>query len=203
MSQRLALLYICLLLITSLAAADTEQNGTRVNRIEVVITVAGMQESVQAIEKSSQHLAALTKQLSNKEEFTPKDQQLIVALTEALNRNAAAVNNIAEALPKQFKEAEAGINTIVDNAALNVQQTLSRSKSDLVDPTLSRIESRIFMLVLLVSALLFALLWYGFWKMRTIVSTGSESIGNIADALKSLERVMDKVSPTENEKPKA
>jgi len=203
MSQRFALLYICLLLFTSLAAADSEHNSTRVNRIEVVITVAGMQESLRAIEQSSQHLAALTRQLSNKEEFTPKDQQLVTALTEALNRNAAAINSIADALPKQFKEAEAGINSIVDNAARNVQQTLSRSKSDLVDPTLSRIESRIFMLVLLVSLLLFGLLWYGFWKIRTIVSTGSQSIGNIADALKSLERVMEKVSPAEDKKPKA
>jgi len=202
MSHRLALIYSCLLLFTSLATADTEQNSTRVNRIEVVITVAGMQESVRAIEKSSQHLAALTQQLSNKEEFTPKDQQLITALTEALNRNADAINNIADTLPKQFKEAEAGINTIVDNAAENVQETLSRSKSDLVDPTLSRIESRIFLLVLLVSVLLFALLWYGFWKIRMIVSTGSKSIGNIADALKSLERVMEKVSPAEDGKSK-
>jgi len=86
MSQRLAFLYISLLLFTSLAAAASDQNATRVNRIEVVITVAGMQESVRAIEKSSQHLAALTQQLSNKQDFTPKDQQLIVALTEALNR---------------------------------------------------------------------------------------------------------------------
>jgi len=194
MSQRLAFLYISLLLFTSLAAAASDQNATRVNRIEVVITVAGMQESVRAIEKSSQHLAALTQQLSNKQDFTPKDQQLIVALTEALNRNAAAVNHIADALPKQFKEAEAGINTIVDNVAVNVQQVLSRSKSDLVDPTLSRIESRILMLVLLVSVL--------FWKIRTIVSTGSKSIGNIADALKSLERVVDRVSAAENKKPK-
>jgi len=58
------------------------------------------------------------------------------------------------------------------------------------------------MLVLLVSVLLFALLWYGFWKIRTIVSTGSKSIGNIADALKSLERVVDRVSAAENKKPK-
>jgi len=202
MSHRLAFLYIYLLLFTSLAAAASDQNSTRVNRVEVVITVAGMQESVRAIEQSSQHLAALTQQLSNKQDFTPKDQQLIVALTEALNRNAAAVNHIADALPKQFKEVEAGINTIVDNAAVNVQQVLSRSKSDLVDPTLSRIESRILMLVLLVSVLLFGLLWYGFWKIRTIVSTGSKSIGNIADALKSLERVVDRVSAAENKKPK-
>jgi hypothetical protein len=203
MSQRLALLYISLLLSASLAAAASDQNSSRANRIEVVITVAGMQESVRAIEKSSQHLAELTRQLSNKQDFSPKDRQLIAALTDALNRNAAAVNNIADALPKQFKEAETGINTLLENAAVNVQQTLSRSKSDLVDPTLSRIESRVVMLVLLVFALLFGLLWYGFWKVRTIVSTGSKSIGNIADALKSLERVVDKVSPAENGKPEA
>ncbi len=179
---------------TSLFASDQNSSATR---IEVIITVAGIQETVASIEKSSQQIAVLTQQLSNKEDFTTKDHELIRGLTKALNRNADAVNSVAEALPRQFEKAEVGINSMLNVAKVNVQEVVSSSKHDLIDPTLSRIETRLLLLVLVIAAVLLGLLWFGLWKLRAIVSIGSETIANIAGTLQSLEKVVDKVQQSE------
>ena len=199
--KRLALLIGSLILFASVNAAASDQNSTATSRIEVVITVAGVRETVASIQKSTEEIAALTDRLSEKKDFTRQDQKLISALTEALNNNAKAINKIADALPKQFEEAQGGINTILDKAKVNVQEVVSASKSDLIDPTLSRIEMRILILVLVIAAVLFGLLWYGLWKVRTIVSTGSETVGNIMNTVKSLEMVLAKVNASEKKKP--
>ncbi|MCJ7764584.1 MAG: hypothetical protein MUP09_01415, partial [Thiovulaceae bacterium] len=86
-------------------------------------------------------------------------------------------------------------------AKVNVQEVVSSSKSDLIDPTLSRIENRLLILVLVIAAVLFGLLWYGLWKVRAIVSTGSETVGSIMNTVKSLEKVLEKVNASEKEKP--
>ena len=195
--QRLTLLICSLILFASANVAASDQNSTTTSRIEVIITVAGVQETVASIEKSSKQIAALTQQLSNKEDFTSKDHELITALTDALNNNANAINNIAIALPKQFEKVQGGINNILDNARVSVEQVVSTSKSDLIDPTLSRIENRLLILVLVIAAVLFGLLWYGLWKVRAIVATGSDTVGNIMNTVKSLEKVLEKVNKTE------
>ena len=197
MQHRFTLFIVSLIFLISVDTAASDQNSTTTNRIEVIITVAGVQETVASIEKSSQQIAALTEQLSNKEDFTSKDHELIAALTKALNNNAKAINNIADALPKQFANAEGSINNILESAVVSVKEVVSTSKSDLVDPTLSRIENRLLLLVLVVAAVLFGLLWYGLWKLRVIVSTGSETIGNIASTVTSLEKVLEKVNRSE------
>lgn len=196
--RRLIVLIGSLLLSLSAHAAVTDNNSTSTSRIEIIITVAGVEETVASIEKSTAQIAALTKQLSDKEDFTTEDHELITALTKALNNNADAINNIAEALPKQFENAQGGINTIIDNARLNVQDVISSSKTDLIDPTLSRIETRLLILVLVIAAILFGLLWYGLWKVRSIVSTGSETVGNVMSTMKSLEKVLDKVNASQD-----
>ena len=200
MLHRFALLFFSLMLFASADALASDQNSTATSRIEVVITVAGVQETVASIEKSSERIAALTDRLSNKEEFTARDHELITALTEALNNNAKAINKIADALPKQFEEAQGGINTLMDHAKQNVEEVLSSSKNELIDPTLSRIETRILILVLVIAAVLFGLLWYGLWKVRAIVSTGSETVGNIMNTVRSLEKVLEKVNVPEKGK---
>lgn len=196
--RRLIVLIGSLLLSLSAHAAVTDNNSTSTSRIEIIVTVAGVEETVASIEKSTAQIAALTKQLSDKEDFTTEDHELITALTKALNNNADAINNIAEALPKQFENAQGGINTIIDNARLNVQDVISSSKTDLIDPTLSRIETRLLILVLVIAAILFGLLWYGLWKVRSIVSTGSETVGNVMSTMKSLEKVLDKVNASQD-----
>lgn len=192
----LTLLIGSLLLTTSLDAATSDLNSTT-SRIEVIVTIAGVQETVASIQKSSDQIVQLTKQLSTKGEFTSKDQELIAGLTKALNNNADAINNIAKALPKQFETVEGGVNNILDTAMINVKEVVSSSKSDLIDPTLSRIENRLLIFVLIITAILFGLLGYIFWKVRSIVSTGSETVGNIMDTVKSLEKVLEKVNKTE------
>ena len=198
--KRLALLIGSLILFASVNAAASDQNSTATSRIEVVITVAGVRETVASIQKSTEEIAALTDRLSEKKDFTRQDQKLISALTEALNNNAKAINKIADALPKQFEEAQGGINTILDKAKVNVQEVVSASKSDLIDPTLSRIEMRILILVLVIAAVLFGLLWYGLWKVRAIVSTGSETVGNIMNTVRSLEKILEKANGADKEK---
>ena len=186
-----------LLLATSLQAITSDINNTKTSRIEVVVTIAGVEETVASIQESSEQIVQLTKQLSTKEEFTSRDQELIVGLTKALNNNAEAINNIANALPKQFENVEGGVNNILDTAMINVKEVVSSSKNDLIDPTLSRIENRLLIFVLIVAAILFGLLGYVFWRVRVIVSTGSETVGNIMDTVKSLEKVLEKVNKTE------
>ena len=195
--QRLKFFIGSLLLATSLQAATSDINNTKTSRIEVVVTIAGVQETVASIQESSEQIVELTRQLSNKGEFTTKDQELIVGLTKALNNNAEAINNIANALPKQFENVEGGVNNILDTAMINVKEVVSSSKSDLIDPTLSRIENRLLMFVLIIAVILFGLLGYVFWRVRVIVSTGSETVGNIMDTVKSLEKVLEKVNKTE------
>jgi len=200
MSYRFTLLLLSLMLFAPANAATSDQNSTTTSRIEIVITVAGVQETVASIAKSSEQIAALTERLSSKEEFTTQDHELITALTKALNSNADAINKIADALPKQFEEAQDGINMLLDHAKVNAEEVLSSSKSDLIDPTLSRIEKRILILVLVIAAVLFGLLWYGLWKVRAIVSTGSETVGNIMNTVRSLEKVLERVNAPEKGK---
>lgn len=200
MGYRFTLLFFSLILLALADALASDHNSTATSRIEVVITVAGVQETVASIEKSSEQIAALTERLSDKEDFTDQDHALITALTKALNNNADAINKVADALPKQFEEAQGGINALLDHAKVNVEEVLSSSKNDLIDPTLSRIESRILILVLVIAAVLFGLLWYGLWKVRAIVSTGSETVGNIMNTVRSLEKVLEKVNVPEKAK---
>ncbi len=195
--QRLTLLVCSLILFTSVNVAASDLNSTTTSRIEVIVTIAGVQETVASIQKSSNQIVELTKQLSTKGEFTSRDQELIVGLTKALNNNAEAINNIANALPKQFENVEGGVNNILDNARVNVEHVVRSSKTDLIDPTLSRIENRLLIFVLIITAILFGLLGYVFWKVRGIVSTGSETVENIMNTVKSLEKVLEKVNKAE------
>ena len=181
-------------LIMSAQCLASDINSTETNRIEIIVTIAGMQETVTSIQESSKQIVQLTKQLSHKGEFTRKDQVLIVGLTKALNNNAEAINNIAIALPQQLENAEGGVNNILDTAMVNVKEVVTSSKRDLIDPTLSRIENRLLLFVLIVSLILFGLLGYVFWKVRGIVSTGSDTVSNIMDTVKSLEKVLEKVN---------
>lgn len=194
-----ALLFLALLFWGGMQLFASDANATKTSRIEIVITLAGVQETVASIEKSTQQIAALTQQLSNKNDFSADDAEVIRSLTNALNNNAEAVNNIARALPEQMEKAQGGLNAILDTAMINTQKVVSRSKSDLIDPTLSRIENRLLILVLIIAAVLFGLLWFGLWKLRAIVSTGSETIANIAGMVQSLERVVEKVQQSEGE----
>ena len=195
--QRLTLLVCSLILFTSVNVAASDLNSTTTSRIEVIVTIAGVQETVASIQKSSNQIVELTKQLSTKGEFTSRDQELIVGLTKALNNNAEAINNIANALPKQFENVEGGVNNILDNARVNVEHVVRSSKTDLIDPTLSRIENRLLIFVLIITAILFGLLGYVFWRVRGIVSTGSETVENIMNTVKSLEKVLEKVNKAE------
>lgn len=195
--QRLTLLVCSLILFTSVNVAASDLNSTTTSRIEVIVTIAGVQETVASIQKSSNQIVELTKQLSTKGEFTSRDQELIVGLTKALNNNAEAINNIANALPKQFENVEGGVNNILDNARVNVEHVVRSSKTDLIDPTLSRIENRLLIFVLIITVILFGLLGYVFWKVRGIVSTGSETVENIMNTVKSLEKVLEKVNKAE------
>lgn len=179
-------------------AAD--DNATKTSRIEIVITVAGVKETVASIQESSRQIALLSRQLSDKEEFTDKDHALIAGLTQALSKNADAINNIATALPKQFDEAQSGITTLLNTAMVNAKEVVESSKSEVIDPTLSRIENRLLVLVIVVAAVLFGLLWFGLWKLNAIVSTGSETIGNIARTVTSLENVLEKINKAEESK---
>lgn len=195
--ESMAFLLLSFLLFGWAEGFAADDNSTKTSRIEIVITVAGVQETVASIEKSSQQIAALTKQLSNKEEFTTQDHELIMALSDALNNNADAINNIADALPRQFENAQGGITTLLESAVTGAKDVVSSSKNDLIDPTLSRIENRILILVLVIAAVLLGLLWFGLWKLRAIVSTGSETIANITSTVKSLEKVLEKVNKVE------
>ena len=187
------LLSIAFLVVNSLTLSANDANVTQSSRIEIVITVAGMQESVDAITKSSKQLVALTKQLSNKKEFSSEDQKVITALAQALNNNAEAINNIASALPQQFNKVQGSAVNIVDTTKLAVQEVIKSSKSDFVDPTLSSIENRLLAFVLIVSVLIFALLGFVFWKVRVIAATGSETVQNVMTTIKSLEKVLEKI----------
>jgi len=184
-----------MLICTSVSASD--KNLTTVNKVEIVITVAGIQETVDSIEKSSQQIVSLTQKISNKEDFTKEDHKLITNLTKALNNNADAINNIAIAMPKQFKKVEGGIDNIINTTAISIKNVVKSSKDNLVDPTLNRIENRVLILILIVSVVLFGLLWYGLWKIGKIASVGSETITNIMSTVKSLESVLEKINKSE------
>jgi len=187
------LLPIAFLVVHAFTLSAADANVTEPSRIEVVITVAGMQESVDAITKSSNQLIVLTKQLSNKKEFSSEDQKVITALAQALNNNAEAINNIATALPQQFEKVQGSAVNIVDTTKLAVQEVIKSSKSDFVDPTISSIENRVLLFVLIVTALIFGLLGFVFWKVRMIAATGSETVQNVMTTIKSLERVLEKI----------
>lgn len=197
MLRRVLVILVSLAVFGSINAVASDENNT-VSRIEVVITIAGVEESVASIEKSSQQIAILTEHLSDKKAFTPKDHELISALTKALNNNAEAINRVAEVMPQEFEKAKAGVNSILDVAKVNVQEVVKSSKDELIDPTLSRIETRLLILVLVIAAVVFGLLWFGLWKLRAIVSVGSETIANIAGTVQSLEKVVEKVQHSES-----
>lgn len=184
-----------MLICTNVLASD--KNLTTINKVEIVITVAGIQETIDSIEKSSQQIVSLTQKISNKEDFTKEDHKLITNLTKALNNNADAINNIAIAMPKQFKKVEGGIDNIINTTAISIKNVVKSSKDNLVDPTLNRIENRVLILILIVSAVLFGLLWYGLWKIGKIASVGSETITNIMSTIKSLESVLEKINKSE------
>lgn len=118
MQHRHTLPTIFLILFLSISAFASDRNTTAPNRIEVIITVAGVQETVASIEKSSRQIAALTERLSEKKDFTNEDHELIAALTKALNSNAKAINNIADALPRQFENMQGGINSVLESAVV-------------------------------------------------------------------------------------
>ncbi len=186
-------LSIAFLVVNSFPLSATDANVTQPSRIEIIITVAGMQESVDAITKSSKQLIVLTKQLSNKKEFSSEDQKVITALAQALNNNAEAINNIATALPQQFDKVQGSAVNIVDTTKLAVEEVIKSSKSSFVDPTLSRIENRLLVFVLIVAVLILALLGFVFWKVRVIAATGSETVQNVMTTIKSLEKVLEKI----------
>ncbi len=192
--QNMAFLLLTFLLFGWTEDSAADDNTTNTSRIEIVITVAGVKETVASIQESSRQIAALSRQLSDKEEFTDKDHELIVGLTQALSKNADAINNIATALPKQFDEAQSGITTLLNTAMVNAKEVVESSKNEVIDPTLSRIENRLLVLVIVVAAILFGLLWFGLWKLNAIVSIGSETIGNIARTVTSLENVVEKIN---------
>jgi len=189
---------LLLVLFAVVEMIASELDSTNVNRIEVVVTIAGMQKTVNSIENTSQQIVALTKQLSNKKDFTNKDHEVIASLSEALNNNAHAINNIALALPQQFEKAEGGINNIIDTTVAGAQDVINTSKNDLIYPVLERIENRVLIFILIVSIVLFGLLWYGLWKINTIASTGSKTVENIMNTVKSLEVVLEKTSRQDN-----
>jgi len=191
--MKMATFFVSLLLSNMLYALSVEHNQTQESRVEIIITVAGMQESVDAITKSSQQLITLTRQLSNKKEFSSEDQKVITALAQALNNNADAINNIAQTLPNQFDQLEGGAINLLQNTQQSVEAVIKSSKNDLIDPTLSRIENRLLIFVVIIGVLIFALLGFIFWRVQVIAATGSETVGNIMSTIKSLEKVLEKV----------
>ncbi len=188
-------LVISLMLLASVATAET--NTTQTHRIEVVVTVAGMQETADSIQQTSQQVAALTRRLSEKKEFTSEEHQLIAELTNALNNHAVAVNNIANALPKQLEEIQGSAISILDHATGNVQQVVTTSKTGLVDPTLDRIQTQVLVFIVLLGVVLIGVIWFGLWQIRSIVATGSETISNITQTMKSVEKVVERVNRSE------
>lgn len=201
MILRFMLLLTGMLLFGPFSAAASESNATTA-RVELVITVSGLEKTVAAIEQSSRQIALLTAHLSDKQEFTPQDRETVMALTAALNRNADAVNRVATLFPEQMEKAVSGVNGMLDTAKVNVQEVVKSSKTELVDPTLSRIESRLFILFVIVAALLFGLLWFGLWKLKGIVATGSETVENIMNTVQSLERVVEKAVAADGQETK-
>ena len=190
-------LLLLLSLLVTISAAPLENNTTSVHRIDVTLTVAGMQESAASIEQTARQIALLTERLSDKKSFTPEDHRLITALTEALNRNAAAVNNVANALPTQLKAVQESTTGILDHAAGNVQQVVAASRSELIDPTLDRIETQMLLFILLLGAVLIGVIWFGLWQIRRIIATASETIGNITKTMHSVEKIVEKVNASE------
>ena len=186
-----------MLLVFSLIYTEALAVETNSTKVEIIITISGMQETVASLEKSAQQITALTKSLSTKKEFTTKDHELITNLTLALNNNANAINKIATAIPSQFEKVEKGINNIIGTTSMRVQDVIRTSKDDFVDPTLQSIENKVLIFILIVSLLLFGLLWYGLWKIRMIVSTGSETVENIMKTVNSLQKVLEKIDTFE------
>jgi hypothetical protein len=195
MLPRFLLVLLPLLFFASAASAET--NSTAQHRIEVTVTVAGMQETADSIQQTAQQIATLTERLSDKKEFTPEDHELIAALTEALNRNAAAVNAIAAALPKQLDQIRGSADTVLDHAALNARKVITSSRSDLVDPALDRIRNQVLLFIFLLGGVLVGVIWFGLWQIRSIVAAGSETIGNITKTMQSVEKVVEKVNRNE------
>lgn len=179
------------------SALHAESNTTATHRIEVTVTVAGMQESAASIRQTAQQIATLTERLSDKQEFTEEDQRLIAALTEALNRNAAAVSAIAAALPQQLEQIQGSADGILDHAALSAQRVISSSRSELLDPALDRLRNQLLLFILLLGGVLVGVIWFGLRQIRAIVDAGSETIGNITKTMQAVEKVVEKVNRSE------
>lgn len=174
-----------------------ENNTTADHRIDVIVTVAGMQETARSIEQTSRQIAELTRHLSDKASFTPEDHRLIAALTEALGRNADAITKMADILPKELDQLQSSANNVLDHAAINVKQVVAASRTDLIDPTLERIQTQVLIFVIGLGIVLFGVVWFALWQLRSIVSTGSETIANITKTMHSVEKVVEKVNRSE------
>lgn len=194
--RRLHHLFLLLTLLYT-APLSAETNTTTTHRIDVIVTVAGMQETAASVEQTARQIATLTERLSDKKEFTPEDHALIASLTEALNRNADAVNAVASALPKQLEQIQGSATGILDHAALNAQTLIQSSRTELVDPSLDRLRNQLLLFIVLLGGVLVGVIWFALRQIRGIVAAGSETIGNITKTMQAVEKVVEKVNRSE------
>lgn len=197
MSLRTLLTLCALILCTTLTYAET--NTTQPHRIELVLTVSGMKESTEAIRQSAEAIATLTRHLSDKKEFSTEDHRLVTALTTALNRNAEAIEQVTETLPQQMHALQNGTSELLAQAAGSAREVVTASKTELIDPTLERIQTQLLLFVAAFGIILIGVVWFALWQIRGIVSTASETIGNIAQTVRSVENVVDKVNRSEEQ----
>lgn len=193
---RIVILLTSLVFIASATSVDA--NTTKTHRIEVTVTVAGMQETADSIRQTSQEIATLTEKLSNKEDFTEQDREHITALAAALTKNAEAVNRIADALPNQLQEIQGSAVNLIDQAATDAQKVVTTSKTELIDPMLDRIQTQVLIFIALLGLVLVGVIWFALWQVRSIVATGSETISNITQTMKSVEKVVERVNRAED-----
>ena len=189
------ILILCLLVFVSLFA---ENNATSLHRVEVIVTVAGMQESAEAVRTTAREIAVLTRKLSERSDFSAEDREHIDALSRALERNAAAVEKIADVLPAELSRLQNGAGDLLDRAEQNAHRVVVASKQQLVDPTLERIRTQFLLFIALLALLLFGLVWYTMRQLRRVVETGSETVENIRKTMASVEKVVDRVNRSDD-----
>jgi len=184
----------CFLMLLGLPLVAADSNTTLTHRVEVVVTVAGMQESAEAIEQTAREIAALSERLSTKRDFTESDRHVIAELSRALSRNAEAVNAVAHALPSELDRVQNGASALLDQATESAARIAAASKREIVDPTLDRIRNQVLLFLLLTGGILAGVVWYALRQIRSIAATGSQTVGNIQKTMASLEKVVEKVN---------
>ncbi len=185
--------HILIFWLLAFVSLFAENNATSLHRVEVIVTVAGMQESAEAVRATAREIALLTRKLSERSDFSAEDRKHIDALSRALERNAAAVEKVADVLPAELSRLQNGAGDLLDRAEQNAHRVVVASKQELIDPTLERIRTEFLLFIALLALLLFGLVWYAMRQLHRVVETGSETVENIRKTMASVEKVVDRV----------